>query len=67
VNNFVACKNPQKYSPRWHKNKNKYAFILLRFPYIIENIKIQKNIEKEIPLKLYLEEKSETISKALDN
>jgi hypothetical protein len=40
VNNFVVCKNPHEYSLWWHKNKNKYAFILLHFPYIIENTKI---------------------------
>jgi TATA-binding protein-associated factor Taf7 len=64
MNNFVAYKNLQEYSPWWHKNKSKYAFILLHFPCIIENT---KNIKKEILLKLCLEDKSETISKALDN
>jgi hypothetical protein len=63
----VACKNPQEYSPWWHKNKNKYAFILLLFSLHHKKYKNTKNIEKEILLKLLLEEKSETISKALDN
>jgi hypothetical protein len=66
VNN-LACKNPQEYPPRWYKNKNKYAFILLYFSLHHRKYKNIKNIEKEILLKLCLEKKLEIISKALDN
>jgi hypothetical protein len=63
----VACKNPIEYSPWWHKNKNKYAFILLYFICIIENIEVQKYWEVDPTETLLRRKKSKSISWALDN
>jgi hypothetical protein len=66
VNNFVACKTRRNI----HRGGIKIKINMYSSCYIFlhhKKYKNMKNIEKEILLKLCLEEKSETISKALDN
>jgi hypothetical protein len=55
VNNFVAH-NLQEYSPWWHKNKNKYSFILLYFLLHHIKYKMPKIMLEKDPVQLCLEE-----------